>query len=274
MDLDQRFVDLLPLVDEVVQFVAWRHHLSAVEAEDFNGFVRLRLLEDDARVFRAFEGRSHIKTYLVTVVSRLLIEFREALWGKWRPSRAATRLGPTAVLLEELMVRDAMSFDEAVGVMHATHRVTMSREALLDLAHELPVRLPRVLVGEEAAASVAAATGAADAAVEFAEHQARLARVETALGRAMAKLHESDRLIVTLRYVNDLTPPQVARLVHLDLRPLYRRLSEATAALREAMLAEGVTGEDVASVIGHPAATVEDLLGRRRWRAVQHRHAN
>lgn len=273
MELDQRFLDQLPLVDEVVQFVVWRHHLSAVEAEDFNGFGRLRLLEDEARVFRAFEGRSHIKTYLVTVVSRLLIEFREALWGKWRPSRAATRLGPTAVLLEELMVRDAMPFDEAVGVMQATHRVALSREALLDLAHELPVRLPRVLVEQEAAANVAAPAGA-DAAVEFAEHQARLARVEAALGRAMAKLHESDRLIVTLRYVNDLTPPQVARLVHLDLRPLYRRLSEATAALREAMLAEGVTGEDVASVIGHPAATVEDLLGRRRWRAVQHRHAN
>lgn len=274
MSLPPGFLDLLPAVDEVVQFVGSRHHLSAIEAEDFNGFVRLRLLEDDARVLRAFEGRANIKTYLVTVISRLLVDFRKSLWGTWRPSAGATRLGPTAVLLEELMVRDGLPFDEASVVMQTTHRVEMSREDLLALAHALPVRLPRVIVGEEAASDVVASTGAADASVDLAEHLARVARVETAFARAMSRLKEVDRLIVTLRYVDDLTTPQVARLVHMDLRPLYRRLDELTATLRAAMLADGVTAEDVASVLGHPVATIENVLGRRRWRAVQPRHAN
>jgi DNA-directed RNA polymerase specialized sigma24 family protein len=272
--VDSRFADLLPLVDEVIQFVVSRHHLSATEAEDFGGFVRLRLLEDQGRVFRCFAGRSQPRTYLVAVLSRFLLDFRESLWGRWRPSAAATRLGPTAVLLEELMVRDALPFDEAVAVMQTTHRVTLSREALLDLLHELPMRLPRLTVSENEVAGVPSTSGAPEEGLEFDEHRARVARIEGALGRAFRRLSEGDRLIVMLRFVDDLFPPQIARICHMDVRPVYRRLDEATSALREAMMAEGITADEVAGILGHPVAGVGELLPRRRWRAVHERHAN
>lgn len=274
MPLSQRLVDLLPLVDEVVQYVAWRHHLSADEGEDFASVVKLRLVEDDYRALRGFEGRSHPKTYLVTVVTHLLFDFRDSLWGRWRPSATAERLGPTAVLLEELITREGMSFPEAVEVMQGTHRVPLSREALRDLLHELPVRTPRLRVDEAALATSHAEGGAPDEGLALAEHLERVDRVETALKRALAKLTANDRVLMAMRYMDDLTPPQVARAIGLDVRPVYRRLGQATETVRASMLAEGITPEDIAGLLGHPTSTVDTLLKRGRWRSVQQRAVN
>lgn len=270
----QRLADLLPLVDEVVQYIAWRHHLSADEAEDFGSTVRLRLLEDGERMLRGFGGRSDLKTYLVTVVSRQLFAFRESLWGKWRPSTTATRLGPTAVLLEELVVRNGLPFDEAVELMQATHRVPLTRESIHDLLTELPVRTPRLTVSDEALANTPAGGSAPDEGLALAEHEARLGRVEAALARALARLSAQERLMMALRFVDDLTPPQIARALGLEVRPLYRRLGKVTQTVKDAMLADGITPEDVASVLGHPVAVVDRMLRRKRWGTAQPRPAN
>lgn len=273
MTLKQRLETLLPAVDEVIQYVAWRHHLSPDETEDFGSAVRLRLVEDE-RVLQSFEGRSDLRTYLVTVISRQLFDFRQSLWGKWRPSTTASRLGPTAVLLEELIVRDGFPFDEAVELMQTTHRVPLTRESIYDLLVALPVRTPRLAVGDAALADTPAVHGAPDDGLALAEHEARVGRVETALGRALACLTTQERLMMALRFVDDLAPPQVARAIGMDVRPVYRALSRITQSVRDSMLADGVTPEDVASVLGHPASGVQALLKRSRWTTAQTRPAN
>ena len=45
---------------------------------------------------------------------RLLLDWRNSQYGKWRPSRQATRLGRHAITLERLMSRDSLSAAEAV----------------------------------------------------------------------------------------------------------------------------------------------------------------
>ena len=50
-----------------------------------------------------FEGRSQLRTYLITVVQRHFLDDRNARWGKWRPSSIARRIGPIAVLLDLLV---------------------------------------------------------------------------------------------------------------------------------------------------------------------------
>jgi hypothetical protein len=54
----------------------------------------LKLIENDYRILRSFEGLASLGTYLTTVIARLFLDFQIHEWGRWRPSAAATRLGP------------------------------------------------------------------------------------------------------------------------------------------------------------------------------------
>src|SRR4029453_14108130 len=45
----------------------------------------LRLVEDDYDVLRRFQARSSLPTYVTVVIQRLFLDYRNRLWGKWRP---------------------------------------------------------------------------------------------------------------------------------------------------------------------------------------------
>ncbi len=78
-----------------------------------------------------------------------------------------------------------------------------------------------------------------DAALEAAE-------VRTALDRALSDLELSDRLLLRFRFEDELSVPEIARLLG-DASPfqLYRRLTKVLARLRKELTAVGI--EDVAS---------------------------
>src|ERR1044071_2387248 len=109
----QGFLASLATIASLIQIVARRHRLSAADAEEFASTVHLRLIEHDYAVIRKFRGGSSLRTYLTVVIARLCLDFRASSWGRWRPSQGARRLGPVAVALERLMVRDGLTFDEA-----------------------------------------------------------------------------------------------------------------------------------------------------------------
>ena len=88
------FLTSLPVIDEVTLSVCRRHRLSGPEAEDFAAEVHLHFIERDSEVLRRFEGRSSLRTFLSVVINRLLLDYRNRLWGKWRPSAEARRLAP------------------------------------------------------------------------------------------------------------------------------------------------------------------------------------
>ena len=90
-DYESRFLAQLDTVDRVVAFVCRRHRLSPDESDDFRSVARVKLLEHDYAILRAFEGRSSIQTYLTVVIQRLFLDYRISAWGKWRPSAEARR---------------------------------------------------------------------------------------------------------------------------------------------------------------------------------------
>ena len=76
MDMQQVYVSHLPLIEELAAFVCRRNHMSVAETEAFIGFVKLKLIEDDYAVIRRFDGRSLFRTYLTTIIMRLLVHQR------------------------------------------------------------------------------------------------------------------------------------------------------------------------------------------------------
>ena len=256
-DVADLFQRELPLIDGVIRFVVRRHRLPASEADEFVAHARLRLIEHDYQILRRFGGRSSLRTYLATVIERLLLDYRIREWGKWRPSAEARRAGPVAVRLDQLLNRDGLPFHQAAEILLVSEQVAATRAELDALAARLPRRSHRSFVSDEVLHEVGVpATG--DASVEAREAAAVASRTRAALLVAMAQLPARERLIVRMHFGEGLTVAQIARTLQLEQKPLYRQLDRILAQLRVLLEAEGVRGDEVREYIGRLEWEAED----------------
>jgi RNA polymerase sigma factor for flagellar operon FliA len=238
--------------DRVAALIARRHRLSANDAEDFRSHVAVKLLDDDCAVLRKFQGRSSLRTYLTIVIGRLLLDYRTSAWGKWRPSAEARRAGPTAILLERLTTRDGYGFDEACEILRTNHQVPETRGDLEALAARLPARARRRFEGEDSLEHLPASGVASDRQVAAAERAATTDRVFTILNRVKGELPAQDQVILAMRFEDGRAVSEIAAMLHLDQKPLYRRLDRLLQALRAALQREHIDAATVAELINEP----------------------
>ena len=76
----------------------------------------------------------------MTVVQRHYLDWRNKMWGKWRPCAEARRLGTTGVLFDTLVNREGLSHDEAIQAMCSNHGIIGDSE-LVAVAARLPRRI-------------------------------------------------------------------------------------------------------------------------------------
>ena len=86
VDPERTFLDNLVTIDRVIAVITRRHSLSAAEAEEFASWARARLIDGNYAVLRKFGGRSSLATYLSVVIGNLFLDYRNSIWGRWRPS--------------------------------------------------------------------------------------------------------------------------------------------------------------------------------------------
>ena len=254
-DVADLFQRELPLIEGVIRFVVRRHRLPPSQADEFVSHARLRLIEHDYQILRRFGGRSSLRTYLATVVERLLLDYRISEWGKWRPSAEARRGGPVAVRLDQLLHRDGLPFEQAVEVLLVSEQVPASRAELEALRARLPRRSHRSFVSDEVLREVGVPP-AALSSVEAREAAAVATRTRAALLVALAQLPAQEQLIVRLHFGEGLTVAEVARTLQVAQKPLYRQLDRILERLRALLEAEGVQSE-----------TVREYIGRLEWEA-------
>jgi len=234
------FVSNLDVVETVIRFVCHRQKLSSSEAEEFDSEVKVRLVDHDYEVFRKFQHRSSLRTYLTIVIQRMYLDFRNHLWGKWRPSAEAQRLGPVAVRLETLMARDGLSFDQACEYLRTNENIAASDSDLDAIVVRLPTRTRRAMVGEEELEAVADTTSRVDDRLIANERCADARRILDALKSALRSLSGQDRVILRLRFQDGLKAADIARALHLDQKLLYRRFDALLRQLRAALEAAGI----------------------------------
>jgi RNA polymerase sigma factor for flagellar operon FliA len=258
VDYQRLLLEHLALIDQIVRTTGRRRHLSA-EQEEFAGFVRLRLIEDNYAVLRKFQHRSSMRTYLAAVIERLSLDFCVERWGRWRPSAVAERLGPVAVLLERLVTRDGHTLGEAMEIVQTGHASEMSPGELREIWAQLPARIKTTEVGEDAAAAVAS-THSSETNVEDAELLANVGRLERALRAAFADVPDQDRVLVALRFDQELSMVEIARLTGSSVPTLHRRLDRTIKQLRRALAAAGFDPREVGGLIGHASIALSPLL--------------
>ena len=242
------FLAHLEVIDTAIKTVCRRYHLTGDEAADFASSVQLRLFERPDPLLK-FEGRSRIETYLVVVVARLFLDYRNELWGKWRPSAEARRLGPTGMLVERLVVRERCSFDQLAETLRTNHGVAMTPE-IEAFYQRLATRLPaRQFVGEVEALDFTGPGPAADANVVQAEQDFLAKRVRTALDKVRQTLPAEERVILRMQFKDGMSVADIARTLGLDQKRLYRTLERVMTTLRDGLLGEGIKPADVRELI-------------------------
>ena len=236
-DPARAFLDHLPTIDRLITVIARRNGLSSTDADEFGSWARARIIDNNYAVFSKFAGRSSVSTYLSVVLTNLFHDYRNSVWGRWRPSVTASRGGPTAMRLEALLYRDNYSLREAVEVLRSSG-VTLSAAEIGQIAVSLPARqsaseVPlEVLDGTPHEADGVTTEVPADADDDFA-----------ILRAAVQELAPEDQVIMRMRFWDDISVADIARALRLEQKPLYRRIEAIETRLRAVLSARGVDRE-------------------------------
>ncbi len=247
----------LPLIEQIVASICRRKGMNPDEIEEFAAVFKLRLVDNDYAVIRAFGERSSFATYIAAVASKALLDHRNHLWGKWRASAEAERLGELAMEVERMLYRDDRPCDEAFMVLTAEHP-SMTRQEFDSIVVKLPTRVKRRRVELDEAIldpEQPDVTG-----LELADAVSTISRVVCAFIDA---LPEEDQLILRLRFDSEMNVSQIARALRLDQQLLYRRLYRHYAVLRGALERAGVRAADVADIVGKETELLDFHLKSR-----------
>jgi RNA polymerase sigma factor (sigma-70 family) len=248
VDPERTFLDNLSVIERIIDIIARRHSLSRSDAEEFGAWARERLVDEEYAVLRKFAGRSSLATYLSVVLANSFHDYRNALWGRWRPSAAATRLGPTGIRVEELLYRDGYSFREAVGVLQSAGS-DLSETDIARLVAKIPQRQIATEVdlekADESALSVDIAAAESD----------ETAAIVAALREVVEQLPADERVITRMRFWDDISVADIARALGIEQKPLYRKLESIQTRLRSWLEARGIDRE----------RAIELLAGEAIW---------
>ena len=231
---ERLFISEQPTIKSIIGHIARRYRLSADEIDELTSDVAVKLIEDDYAVLRKFQKRSSLRTYLSVVIQRVQLDSRVARWGKSRPSARARRLGPDAVLFEQLVVRAGLSFDAACAAVESTVGRPIDRRALEPLAARRPLQRRWTVPLEDVEAVLTAA-------VPDDADRADSERSMALLSRELQALSPVDRVLVRRRFFEHASIASIARETAQDQKMLYRRMARVLARLRERLEDQGVS---------------------------------
>jgi len=253
----------LDRVERAVSFACRRYRLDPDDAEEFAAIVRLRLVDNDYAILRKYEERSSFATFISVVVQRMALDYRIHHWGKWHVSAEAKRLGPLAVKLDQLLNRDGRTLAEAFAALAAKHdNVTL--ESLQELAERLPRHPPRprsVQLEEAAPVAVTRGNGVEERLLAR-DRRSTSERLSSLMAAVIESMPEDERLILQLRFEGGMAVSQIARVLKLDQKLLYRRLERRMRDIRTELEGRGLVSRDVLDLIGRDEELLDFGLGK------------
>lgn len=264
---DELLTSNLAAIERAVAFACRRNRLELDDAEEFAAIVKLKLVEDDYAILRAWETRCSFSTYISIVVQRMALDYRIHEWGKWHSSAEAKRLGPLAVELEQLMHRDSRTLEQALPILAPKHEgVTLqSLRALADRLPPRPVRRYDVQLDEASSVAITCATQVEEPLLA-ADRRRTSERVSSLMAHLIERLPEDERLILQLRFEGAMPVSQISRMLGLDQKLTYRRIERRMREMREELVRAGVEPRDVFDVIGGDEELLHFELGNTNRR--------
>lgn len=249
---DAAWNDFLARFSPLVFRVAHRFERDEERASDCFLYVCEQLSDNAFRRLRSFRpnGPAQFGTWLTAVVTNLCIDWRRKLHGRYRPAAAIARLPELDQFIHRLIYMRGMTRQQCLRVLEPRFP-GLTDEKL----SEINARLFSLLTSGQRWQMGARARGSIsiDAASTVDQEEAPLhledpgpgpealaqaAQEYSQLEAAMARLEPRQRLLLRLRFQQDLTLEEVARLTRIpDPYRANREIQAALAALTELMTA-------------------------------------
>ncbi|HSY48629.1 MAG TPA: sigma-70 family RNA polymerase sigma factor [Thermoanaerobaculia bacterium] len=251
LDAEDLFLTNLSVIDRAIGYVCHHNRIDRDEGEEFGSYVKFKLIESNYAIIRKFEGRSSFGTYMTTVIQRMFFQYRVQMWGKWRPSAEAKRLGDKGIMVERLLTRDGFTHAEAASILTSGSNPVLTPAEIEAIYIRLPVRVPRpVLVASTENADIGPSV---DMESElFHDDRGEAARrTASTIDAAMALMDPEDQMILRMRFWAGRTIPEIARALGLDGKKLYKRISKLLCQLRLALEGQGIAGAEACELLNH-----------------------
>ncbi|HXA18339.1 MAG TPA: sigma-70 family RNA polymerase sigma factor [Thermoanaerobaculia bacterium] len=253
-DVEALLVANVPLIERLGRAACRGSNMNPADVDDFLSEVKLKLVENDYAALRGFQGRCSIATWLALVVQRQLLDFRAHIWGRFRASAEARRIGETAVRLESLIVRDGMRIEEAVETLRRSGSDITTGDAER-IAAKLPRRRPqpvRVPLDDvDADRSLPRVEMAAP------DQTSASRTVSAEIRAAVAGLSPNDQVLLQLHFAAGIPVSEISRSLGVPQQPLYRRLRSLCAQFRERLLAAGIDAARVFDLLDDTGADLD-----------------
>ncbi|HET8774263.1 MAG TPA: sigma-70 family RNA polymerase sigma factor [Thermoanaerobaculia bacterium] len=253
----------LAVVERAVGAICAQARLYGADAEDFGAAVKLALVDNDYAIVRKWEGRSTFATYVTVVIRRLLVDQQRAA-GRYVASAAAKRQGEAAVLLERLIARDRLSPEEAFPILRKAHP-ELSSEELAAMRASFPQRVPapRLVPFEPVDEERMPAAHRADERVVERDVAMRAQQASRVVRDTLATMSAEDRVVLRMRFAEDLSIADIARSLGHPQRPLYRRIEALLATLRRTLERHGLGFASIGDLIGTAGERLDFRLQRK-----------
>ncbi len=237
----------LPLIEQILAFVCRKCRFSREDCDDFKQSVQVKLIENDYRVLRECTGSS-LRSYLKVVILRASQDFRNRLWGKYRDTAEAQRLGEAGKRLERLITRDGLSHEEARRYLQINEKIELTDEEFEKIIARLPPRQRRHWFPVESLNAVADSARDPDEALRAKEATRRQAEILDLLDRRARELSTEHQLLLRMIYQEGLTIAEIARARKVPQKPLYTERDRALRQLRELLEKEGVRKDELEAI--------------------------
>lgn len=231
----------------IFQVVRHIEHDSNLVPDCFQ-FVCEKLSADSFRRLRKFRpgGRASFSTWLRAVVRNLCLDWHRKQFGRHRTFKSISRLSGFDQQVFRLLYEQRVSFDEALQTLRSTFpdvsharlleskeriekELTVNQRRLLDVRASHQANRNPISADETATASA----GLADPALNP-EARVVLSERSAALRRALAHLPPAERLLILLRFEQELTLEQLGRTLQLgNAQRVERQLKSVLSKLRE-----------------------------------------
>ncbi|MFY9821881.1 MAG: sigma-70 family RNA polymerase sigma factor [Thermoanaerobaculia bacterium] len=237
------------LVCQKLQRLGRNSGLPEHEADEFRSWALFKLVENDYRILASWQGRSSFPTYLNVVLVNLMRDYRIHVWGKWRPSAAARSAGRESVLLEQLLVRDGLSLEEAIERVRTEPGVSLSQAELEGIAAKLPRRSRLRRVGEEEMRQIPI-NGQVESRLEDSERELIAAQLRELLLPILQSLPAEERRLLKLQYWDGLSMAAISPLLGRSQRELYRVRDRCLKKIRRHLEKADLNLDQVRALLG------------------------
>ena len=230
------FLSNLALIDGVVRFICQRHKLSGSEAEDFSSEVRLRIVDNDYEVFRRFQQRSQPAHVSDRRHPANLSGLPESPLGQVAdPSAEARRLGPAGHQARAAARARGLALRGGVSRCCGPTRASPPPNPTLQRSRS-GCRNGRAAPwsAKRRSRPLPAADGAVGR-IRILSEERRDADPAGSRPRSAApckRLATRTGCILRLKFQEGLGIADIARALHLEQKPLYRRLDGLLDRLR------------------------------------------